>query len=92
MKNRQKIVKKGGNRQNTILIKISFKIRSSILSTKVASEMLLNKAFYDFYSGLQFGSTWERGTTVLSQNVDNPALETFFCPVRDDESKICTFI
>ena len=34
-KNRQKIFKKGENRQNTILIKISFKIRSSILSTKV---------------------------------------------------------
>ena len=35
MKNRQKIVKKGENRQNTILRKISFKIRFSIKSMKL---------------------------------------------------------
>ena len=37
IKNRQKIVKKGENRQNTILRKISFKIRFSIKSMKLAS-------------------------------------------------------
>ena len=38
MKNRQKIVKKGENRQNTILKKISFKIRFSIKSMKLGEE------------------------------------------------------